>query len=231
MNKISEDITKDLKDQPKFSSDIGSKDQDHHSFELGEQTTIKKIQHFLHGNPTIVPVIILILSVIGFGFIAGGNFFSAFNLSLIVQHVTIVGILAAAQTLIILTAGIDLSVAAMMVLASVFMGKLSVEMGIPTLPAIMVGMISGVATGAFNWLASYKTSTSTLYCYIRDVEYIFCLSNFLYWLSNQLEVRILKLTHPFFIFGGERINLGGFVFTYGAFLMIGIFVFLWFLLI
>ena len=65
---------------------------------------------------------------------------------------TIVGILAAAQTLIILTAGIDLSVAAMMVLASVFMGKLSVEMGIPTLPAILVGMISGVATGAFNGL-------------------------------------------------------------------------------
>ena len=150
MNKISEDISKDLKDQPKFSSDIGSKDQDHHSFELGEQTTLKKIQHFLHGNPTIVPVIILILSVIGFGFIAGGKFFSAFNLSLIVQQVTIVGILAAAQTLIILTAGIDLSVAAMMVLASVFMGKLSVEMGIPTLPAIMVGMIRGVARGAFN---------------------------------------------------------------------------------
>ena len=59
MNKISEDISKDLKDQPKFSSEIGSKDQDHHSFELGEQTTLKKIQHFLHGNPTIVPVIIL----------------------------------------------------------------------------------------------------------------------------------------------------------------------------
>ena len=45
MNKISEDISKDLKDQPKFSGDIGSKDQDHHSFELGEQTTLKKIQH------------------------------------------------------------------------------------------------------------------------------------------------------------------------------------------
>ena len=121
MNKISDDISKDLKDQPKFSSDIGDKDQDHHTFELGEQTPLKKLQHFLHGNPTIVPVIILVLSVIAFGFIAGGKFFSAFNLSLIVQQVTIVGILAAAQTLIILTAGIDLSVAAMMVLASVFM--------------------------------------------------------------------------------------------------------------
>ena len=116
MNKISEDISKDLKDQPKFSSDIGEVDQDHHTFDIGEQSNVKKIQHFLHGNPTIVPVIILIISVIGFGFIAGGKFFSAFNLSLIVQQVTIVGILAAAQTLIILTAGIDLSVDDMMVL-------------------------------------------------------------------------------------------------------------------
>ena len=146
MNEISDDIKKDLKDQPKFQDDIGSKNQDHHSFELGKQSFLKKIQHFLHGNPTIVPVIILILSVIGFGFLAGGKFFSAFNLSLIVQQVTIVGILAAAQTLIILTAGIDLSVAAMMVLASVFMGKLSVEMGMPTLPSIIVGMVAGVLT-------------------------------------------------------------------------------------
>ena len=42
MNKISDDISKDLKDQPKFTTDIGNKDQDHHSFELGEQTTLKR---------------------------------------------------------------------------------------------------------------------------------------------------------------------------------------------
>ncbi len=39
------------------------------------------------------------------------SFFSAFNLSLIMQQVSIIGILAAAQSLVILTAGIDLSVA------------------------------------------------------------------------------------------------------------------------
>ena len=77
MSKISDDISKDLKDQPKFTSDIGDKAQDHHTFDIGEQTFLKKLQHFLHGNPTIVPVIILILSVIAFGFIAGGKFFSA----------------------------------------------------------------------------------------------------------------------------------------------------------
>ena len=43
MNKVSDDISKDLKDQPKFTTDIGEKDQDHHSFDLGEQTTLKKI--------------------------------------------------------------------------------------------------------------------------------------------------------------------------------------------
>jgi len=144
------DISKDLKEQPNFQEEIGSKDQDHHTFEIEKaKHTQKKFKNFLHGNPTMVPVIILILSVITFGLIAGGKFFSAFNLSLIIQQVTIVGILAAAQTLIILTAGIDLSVAAIMVLCSVFMGKLSVQMGVPTYFAILIGIAVGALCGAF----------------------------------------------------------------------------------
>jgi len=64
MNNSADNIKKDLSEQPNFKDEIGSKDQDHHTFDLGNQSTLKKIQHFLHGNPTIVPVIILILSVI-----------------------------------------------------------------------------------------------------------------------------------------------------------------------
>ena len=41
MNKKSEDIKKDLEDQPKFKDDLGSKNQDHHSFELGKQPFLK----------------------------------------------------------------------------------------------------------------------------------------------------------------------------------------------
>ena len=40
------DISKDLKDQPKFQEDIGSKGQDHHTFEIEKQNTLKKIQNF-----------------------------------------------------------------------------------------------------------------------------------------------------------------------------------------
>jgi len=99
-------------------------------FVRDRHSLLDRVQHFLHGNPTMVPVIVLVLSVIAFGLIAGGKFFSAFNLSLIMQQVSIIGILAAAQSLIILTAGIDLSVAAIMVLCSVVMGKFAVVLGI-----------------------------------------------------------------------------------------------------
>ena len=44
-----------------------------------------------------------------FGRRAGGRFLSPFNLSLVLQQVTIIAILGMAQTLVILTAGIDLS--------------------------------------------------------------------------------------------------------------------------
>ena len=43
MSKISDDISKDLKDQPKFTSDIGDKAQDHHTFDIGEQTFLKNL--------------------------------------------------------------------------------------------------------------------------------------------------------------------------------------------
>ena len=63
--------------------------------------------------------------------------------------------MAAAQSLIILTAGIDLSVAAIMILMSVIMGKLSVDLGVPAILAIPIGLIGGMLAGALNgWLVT-----------------------------------------------------------------------------
>jgi fructose transport system permease protein len=63
-----------------------------------------------------------------------------------VQQVMVVGTLGIAQTIIILTAGIDLSVGAIMVLSSIVMAKLSADSGVPGLPALLIGF--GVGTGA-----------------------------------------------------------------------------------
>lgn len=101
------------------------------SFDTNDKTAIQKFQHFLHSSPAAVPLIVLVLSVAIFGIVLGGKFFSAFTLTLILQQVAIVGIVGAAQTLVIMTAGIDLSVGAIMVLSSVVMGQFTFRYGLP----------------------------------------------------------------------------------------------------
>ena len=58
------------------------------------------------------------------------RFLSGENLSLVLQQVMVVGVLAIGQTLIILTAGIDLSCGMVMALGSMVVTKLAVENGL-----------------------------------------------------------------------------------------------------
>lgn len=106
-----------------FEKVLADSSTDVASFDAHDKTLLQKLQHFLHSSPAAVPLIVLVLSLIAFGVILGGKFFSAFTMTLILQQVAIVGIVGAAQTLVILTAGIDLSVGAIMVLSSVIMGS------------------------------------------------------------------------------------------------------------
>jgi len=113
---------------------VASFDEHHHG--LGH-----KIQHTLHQTPSLVPLIVLVLSIIAFGILLGSKFFSPFALTLILQQVQIVGIVAAAQSIVILTAGIDLSVGAIMVLSSVVMGQFTFRYGLPVEVAVACGLL------------------------------------------------------------------------------------------
>ena len=62
----------------------------------------------------------------------------------------IVGIVGAAQTLVVLTAGIDLSVGAIMVLCSVVMGQFTFRYGIPAPISILCGFAVGGLIGYVN---------------------------------------------------------------------------------
>src|SRR5262245_64545691 len=101
------------------------------SFDEDAETPLRRLQHFLHAHPTAIPAIVLVLAIILFSIIAGSKFLHPFNFSLVLQQVTIIGIVGVAQTLIVLTAGIDLSVGAIMVLSSVVMGKFAMHVGLP----------------------------------------------------------------------------------------------------
>jgi fructose transport system permease protein len=64
------------------------------------------------------PFLALVLACAFFA-VAADRFFSGQNLSLILQQVTVVGVIAIAQTLVILTAGIDLSCGMIMALGGI----------------------------------------------------------------------------------------------------------------
>ncbi len=65
------------------------------------------------------------------------------TLTLILQQIAVVGILGAAQTLVILTAGIDLSIGVIMVLSAVVMGNCAVTYGMPAPLAVAAGFVIG----------------------------------------------------------------------------------------
>src|SRR3954462_13861892 len=114
-----------------------------------EQTFSTRVHDILHSNATLGPLFVLLLAVIYFS-ITADRFLAPANLSLIVQQVMVVGTLGIAQTLIILTAGIDLSVGAIMVLSSIVMAKLSADQGVPGLLALLIGFGVGTICGFIN---------------------------------------------------------------------------------
>jgi fructose transport system permease protein len=108
-----------------------------------------RLHDLLHEFSTLGPAVVLVLSIFAFSIFADG-FLEPTNLSLIIQQTAVVGTLAVGQTLIILTAGIDLSVGAIMVLTSIVMAKLSADSGVPGGLALLMGLALGTACGLLN---------------------------------------------------------------------------------
>lgn len=212
-----------------FEASLDKSDRSVAAFEGHDKNIIDRLQHALHANPTMVPFIVLALSIVAFGFIAGANFFSAFNLSLIMQQVSIIGILAAAQSLIILTAGIDLSVGAIMVLMSVVAGNLAVSMGVPAPLAIGLGMVGGAAAGALNGLFVTRFKLPPFIVTLGTWNIFFALT---LWLSGAQSIRSqdIDAAAPLLKFFGQSFRIGGAQFTYGSILMVLIFAVLWYML-
>jgi fructose transport system permease protein len=100
---------------------------------------------------TLGPFIALLAACVFFA-AQSDRFLSGANLSLVLQQVTVVGVIAIGQTLVILTAGIDLSCGMVMALGSIVMSKLAVEAGLPPALAVLAGI--GVTTlfGVVNGL-------------------------------------------------------------------------------
>ncbi len=110
---------------------------------------LQRIQHLLHAHPWVSPLVLLILTIIAFS-IVNHRFLQASSLSLLVQQTAVVAALALGQTLVILTAGIDLSVGAIAILSTMIMASLAANNGVPGFLALLIGVVFGLIAGWIN---------------------------------------------------------------------------------
>lgn len=118
---------------------------------LAKPSAGNRVQHILHAHPSLGPLIVLVVSAIIFDLL-NNRFFSAANLSIMLQEVAVIGLLALGQTVIILTAGIDLAVGAAMILAQMVMAGLAITSGWPVVLALGVGLVVALVTGLVDGL-------------------------------------------------------------------------------
>jgi fructose transport system permease protein len=212
-------------------------------FEEERTGALRRAQHFLHAYPTTVPFLVLVIGVVLFSFIVGGKFFAPFNLSLILQQVTIIAILGIAQTLIILTAGIDLSVGVIMILSSVVMGRTCVVYGVPIEVAFPLGLLVGFLCGLVNGLIVTLLRLPPFIVTLGTWS-IFGALNIFYSRSETIRQQDIEATAPFLQWTGTIIkpyvalgNIGlevpwlkGSVLTYGSILMVVLAAAVWYML-
>ena len=212
-----------------FESAVPTDDRTVAAFESEDKSLFMRAQHFLHAYPTTIPFFVLIISAAVFYALVGSRFVHPFNLSLILQQVTIIGTLGIAQTLVILTAGIDLSVGAIMVLSSIVMGRLAVVTGLPVWIAFPAGLLTGMACGFVN---------GTIVTRLKLPPFIVTLGTWsifgallLYYSGSQtIRQQDVNAVAAMLQWTGTAIKWGGARLTYGSILMILLAAVIWYVL-
>jgi D-xylose transport system permease protein len=97
-----------------------------------------------------LPVLIGLAAIWAVFTIANPRFISAVNLTNMMLQIAAVGTISVGIVLVLLLGEIDLSVGSVSGFAAGVMAVLSVKSSMPAVPAILVGLLVGVAIGAFN---------------------------------------------------------------------------------
>lgn len=173
-------------------------------------------------TPTVGPLLALLFACIVFTsqtdrFLTGGN------LSLIVQQMVVVGTLAIGQTLIILTAGIDLSNGSIMALGSVLLTGLAVNSGVDPVLAIFIGFGVCMGIGFLNGLLVTQLSLPPFIVTLGMLNITFALTR----IYTTASISSLPDVQTFL---GETFLIGETAITYGSVLMVLLFFLVWFIL-
>ncbi len=172
---------------------------------------------------TLGPLVALALACAFFAsqtnrFLAGQNF------SLILQQVMVVGVVAIGQTLVILTAGIDLSCGMLLALGSIVMTKFAAEHGVNPYLAIACGLLVSTAFGYLNGALVTYVKLPSFIVTLGTLNIAFAITQ-IYSHSQTVS----DLPDPL-VFFGRTFRVGETEVTYGTVLMLALYATTWFIL-
>ncbi|MEY8285492.1 ABC transporter permease [Lachnospiraceae bacterium 50-23] len=111
---------------------------------------MKKIVDFFKSTAGMVLIVTILAGIVVH--IMTGNFWTAYNISTLTRAASFIIIVSFGQTLVLLTGGIDLSVAAVGSVSSMAAAKLMIEQGMNPWISILISCIVGLLLGMVNGL-------------------------------------------------------------------------------
>ena len=152
------------------------------------------------------------------------RFLTSENLSLVLQQAVVVGVIAIGQTLVILTAGIDLSCGTAMALGGIVMSKVAVDLGLPAPVAVAGGIGAPALIGFANGLLVTIVKLPPFIVTLGTMNIAFATTQ-LY--SNSQTVTDLP---PLMTALGDTFSIAGTQLTWGVLLMLALYGLAWFVL-
>jgi fructose transport system permease protein len=183
--------------------------------------SLERVRSALHSNLALAPLVVLALAVAAFSLVNGPSFLSPFSLSLVLQQVAIVGVVGAAQTLVVLTAGIELSVGATMVLCSVVMGQFTFRYGLPVPVSILCGFGVGAAIGYVNGVLVARVKLPPFIVTLGMWQIVLA-TNFLYSRNETIRSQDIEAQAPLLQLFGMPIGIGDAALTLGTLAMVAL---------
>jgi fructose transport system permease protein len=177
----------------------------------------------LAATPGVSPLLALLVAGAFFSF-KSDRFLQPGNLSLVLQQVMVVGVLAIGQTLIILTAGIDLSVGTVMAFGQIVMTKLAVESGVSPILAILLGLAACTLFGVLNGSLVTRVKLPPFIVTLGTLNIAYALTHIY---SNDQTYTGLPSALLFF---GRTFTIGHTLISYGVVLMFALYAAAWYAL-
>ncbi len=172
---------------------------------------------------TLGPLVALVLACVFFA-TQSERFLSTQNFSLILAQVMVVGVIAIGQTLIILTAGIDLSCGMVMALGGIVMTKFAADYGLSTPLAMACGLLVTTLFGYINGVLVTRIKLPPFIVTLGTLNIAFAITQ-LY--SGSQTVTDIPAGMNWL---GNTFTLGGATVSYGVVMMLGLYLFTWFAL-